>query len=204
MSPPPRRPTGRRPGTPGTRDAVLAAARAGFAERGYAGATIRRIATDAGVDPALVHHYFGTKDQLFLAAVDAPVDPAALLAPVLAGPREDVGVGVVRTLLQVWDGPAGPTVLALLRSAVTDERTAALLREFLQTRVLGPVLAGLAVPDAEVRARSTLVATQLVGLLVARFVLRLEPVATADPEQVAAALGPTVQRYLTGDVALPG
>jgi AcrR family transcriptional regulator len=183
---------------------VLAAARTAFAERGFDGATIRGIAADAGVDPALVHHYFGNKDKLFLAAVEAPVDPGELLPEVLTTPRDQLGAAVVRLLLKVWDGPMQPAGLALLRSAVSNEWTAKLLREFLVAKVLRKVVSTLGF-DPDVRAaRISLVGSQLIGLVMARYVLRLEPLASATPDEVVAAGGPTVQRYLTGDVALPG
>lgn len=199
----PARATGRRPGNSGTRETVLAAARATFAERGFEGATIRAIATAAGVDPALVHHYFGTKDQLFLAAVQAPVDPERLLPEMLGGAPESLGADVVRMLLHLWDGPAGPGALALLRSAVGSERMAALLREFLLGKVLRRIVGTLGLPEREAEARGALVATQLIGLVMARYVLRIEPVASAPPGDLVAACGPTVQRYLTGDITLP-
>jgi AcrR family transcriptional regulator len=182
---------------------VLAAARAAFAERGFDGATIRGIATAAAVDPALVHHYFGSKDKLFLAAVEAPADPADLLPEVLAGGRDSLGAGVVRTLLTVWDGPAQAAGLALGRSAGGTEWTATLLREFLVTQVLRRVVASLELPPAEGELRAALAASQLVGLVVGRYVLHIEPLASATPEWLVAAIGPTVQRYLTGEVALP-
>lgn len=200
---PSRRP-GRRPGNPDTRDAVLAAARTAFAERGFDNATIRGIAADAGVDPALVHHYFGSKDKLFLAAVDAPADPTELMPTILASPRDELGAAVVRMVLHVWDGPGRAAGLALIRSAVSNEWTAKLLREFLVSKVLRRVVATLGI-DPDVRAaRASLVASQIIGLVMARYVLRLEPLASATPDEVVAAIGPTVQRYLTGDVELPG
>jgi AcrR family transcriptional regulator len=183
---------------------VLAAARAAFAERGFDGATIRGIATAAGVDPALVHHYFGNKDKLFLAAVQAPADPEDLLPEVLAGGRDALGVNILRMFLRVWDGPARPAGLALVRSAVGNEWTAKLLREFLVSRILRRVVGTLDVPQAERDARGALMASQLIGLVMARYVLRIEPLASATPDTVVAALAPTIQRYLTGDVELPG
>jgi AcrR family transcriptional regulator len=182
---------------------VLAAARTVFAERGFDGATIRAIAGDAGVDPALVHHYFGSKDKLFLAAVEAPADPDELLPEVLAADRDALGAAVVRMALRVWDGPARHGGLALLRSAVGNEWTAKLLREFLVSRVLRRVVATLGFDPDERAARASLVASQLIGMVMVRYVLRLEPLASASPESVVAALGPTVQRYLTGEVVLP-
>jgi AcrR family transcriptional regulator len=182
---------------------VLAAARAAFAEKGFDGATIRGIATAAGVDPALVHHYFGTKDALFLAAVEAPADPAELLPEVLAGGPGALGENLLRTFLRLWDGPLRPAALALIRSAVGSEWTARLLREFLVTRVLRRVVSTLDASPEEREARGSLVASQLVGLVMARYVLRLEPLASATPESLIAALAPTLQRYLTGEVSLP-
>ncbi|MFQ1003524.1 TetR family transcriptional regulator [Modestobacter sp. SSW1-42] len=183
---------------------MLAAARATFAERGFDGASIRVIATAAGVDPALVHHYFGSKDKLFLAAVEAPADPEDLLPEVLAGGTADLGANVVRLLLRVWDGPARAGGLALIRSAVSNEWTARLLREFLVARVLRRVVGTLDLPPAEAEARGALVASQLIGVVMTRYVLRVEPLASASTEELVAAVGPTVQRYLTGDVDLPG
>ena len=182
---------------------MLAAARAVFAERGFDGATIRGIATAAGVDPALVHHYFGNKDKLFLAAVEAPADPGELLPQVLAAPQEELGASILRMFLRVWDGPTRPAGLALIRSAVGNEWTARLLREFLTARVLRRVVATLDVPEAEREARGALVASQLVGLVMTRYVLRLEPIASASADSLVAAYAPTLQRYLTGEVALP-
>ncbi|WP_369053460.1 TetR family transcriptional regulator [Kineococcus terrestris] len=199
----PRR-TGRRAGNPGTREAVLDAAREVFADRGFEGATIRAIAALAGVDPALVHHYFGSKDGLFLAAVQAPVDPAERVPDIVAAGADDLGANLVRLVLSVWDGPARPAGLALLRSATTSERAARMLREFLLSRVLRPVLASAPVPAAEREVRAALAAGQIVGLVVTRHVLRLEPVASAAVEELVAAVGPGVQRYLTGDVDLGG
>ncbi|MFC4150222.1 TetR family transcriptional regulator [Micromonospora mangrovi] len=194
------RPTGRRPGNPDTRESILAAARTAFAERGFDAASIRVIATAAGVDPALVHHYFGTKEELFRATVDIPVDPAELLSGVLAGGADGVGERLVRTFLGVWDSPAGTAAVAVLRSAVNNEWSARLLREFLVTQVLRRVLDRLDLDPAELPLRGALVGTQLAGLAMMRYVIRLEPVASADPETLVGAIGPTVQRYLTGEL----
>ncbi|MFC8849074.1 MULTISPECIES: TetR family transcriptional regulator [unclassified Micromonospora] len=192
--------TGRRPGNPGTREAILDAARAAFAQRGFDAASIRSIAAAAGVDPALVHHYFGSKDQLFVAAMGAPLDPGELLPQVLAGDADGVGERLVRTFLGVWDSPAGTAGVALLRSAVSNEWTARLLREFLVTQVLRRVLHHLDVDPAELPLRGSLVASQLIGLALMRHVVRLEPVASAPPETLVAAVGPTIQRYLRGEL----
>ncbi len=189
--------SGRRPGESGTRDAILAAARESFGAAGYGGTTIRGVARTAGVDPALVHHFFGTKEGLFGAAMELPFDPAVFVSDLLADGVEGLGERVVRTFLAVWDGTPGQgPMLALLRSAVTDEQAADSLRTFL-TRVLLTPLAQAAGDDRP-QLRANLVASQMVGLAVARYVVRLEPLASAGPDELAPALGSTVDRYLTG------
>jgi AcrR family transcriptional regulator len=150
-----------------------------------------------------VHHYFGSKDKLFLAAIQAPEDPSVFLPEVLAGGPDELGENIVRMLLELWDGPMRPAALALVRSAVANEWTARLLREFLVTQILRRVVGTLGLPRAERDARGSLAASQLIGLVMARYVLRVEPLASASPESIVAAVGPTVQRYLTGDVELP-
>ena len=155
------------------------------------------------MDPALVHHYFGSKDALFLAAVEAPIDPDELLPAVLQAPPDERGAAVVRTMLRVWDGPAQPAVLALVRSAVNHEWSAKLLREFVLAKIVRRVVGSFELPVEEREARGALVASQMVGMVMTRYVLRLEPVASASPESLVAAVGPTIQRYLTGDVELP-
>ena len=195
--------TGRRPGQQDTREAILAASREAFAERGYDGASIRLIAAGAGVDPALVHHYFGTKDQLFLAVMQAPMDPAELLPPVLAGGVDGVGERLVRTMLGVWDSPAGSAAVALVRSAVSNELIAKMLREFIFNRILRRVAKGLGLDPAESRYRVSLVASQMAGLIMVRYIIKIEPLASAPPETIVELIGPTVQRYIAGELAFP-
>lgn len=194
--------TGRRPGNPDTREAILKASREAFAERGYDAASIRQIATGAGVDPALVHHYFGTKEQLFLAAVEVPIDPRELIPQVVAGGVDGVGERLVRTFIGVWDSPRGVTAAALLRSAVSNEWTARLLREFVMTQIMRRAVKelGLDLDGLDGPLRANLVATQILGLATARYILKLEPLASATPDQVARAIGPTLQRYIAGDI----
>jgi len=187
---------GRRPGESGAREAILAAARAEFAAAGYDGATIRGIAARAGVDPALVHHYFGAKERLFEAAVELPISPAAIVAELLAADRERLGEQVVLRFLTVWEQPANrPIFQAMLRSMICNEQAADLVRRLLVRDILGPLATALGVPDAELRA--TLAGSQFIGLALLRYVGRLEPLASADRATVAAAVGPTIQRYLT-------
>jgi AcrR family transcriptional regulator len=190
--------TGRRPGNPETREAILAAARNTFADKGYDGASIRTIATSAGVDPALVHHYFGTKDKLFLAAMNLPIDPGELITKAVDGDRARVGERLVRMFLTVWDGPAGAAGVALLRSAVGSEWTAKLFREFVLTQVMRRLATRLPLDPAEAPLRVSLAASQMAGLAIARYVLKVEPLASMPREVLISAIGPTLQRYLVG------
>jgi len=191
--------TGRRSGDSGTREAILEAARARFAEHGYDGATIRGIAADAGVDPALVHHFYGTKERLFAEALRFPAIPSEILDQVAQAEADRLGETFVRTVLQVWESPeTRDRSIALLRSAVTNEQAAAMLRSFVEGGIFGAIARVVGDDDAEFRA--SLVASQIVGLGIARIVLRIDPIASADIDELAAAIGPTVQRYLTGDV----
>jgi AcrR family transcriptional regulator len=191
--------TGRRAGASGTREAILDAARSRFARHGYDGATIRAIAADAGVDPALVHHFFGTKEKLFVAAIRFPVVPSEILPGIVANHPDRVGEAIVRLVLSMWEEPqARETALGVVRSAVTNEAAARMLREFVSSAILGTVTKAARLPDPELRA--ALVASQVVGLAFVRLVIRLEPVASASVDELVEAVGPTIQRYLTGDV----
>lgn len=192
---------GRRPGKQDTRAQILQAARTAFAEHGFEPTTIRQVATAAGVDPALVHHYFGTKDQLFLAALDLPVDPAQIVGGVMAGGLDGAGERLVRAFLTTWDSPAGAAAAALLRSAVSNTMAARLFREFIVSQVLRRVFQHLDIPQEEQPLRMTLVAAQISGLALVRYLLTIEPLATAPVETVVSAIGPTIQRYLTEDLA---
>jgi AcrR family transcriptional regulator len=192
--------TGRRPGPNQTRAAILDAARAAFAERGYDGVSIRGVARDARVDPALVHRFYGSKEELFVAAMALPLSPSQLVETLLAGGVEGLGERLVRTVLALFDAPdAFAPFLALIRGAVSNERAAALLREFVAREVLGR-LAHAASPDRP-ELRASLAGSQIIGLAMARAVVGIPPLATTDRETVVACVGPTIQRYLTG--ALP-
>jgi AcrR family transcriptional regulator len=189
--------TGRRPGPNRTRAAILTAARTAFGERGYDAVSIRGVARTAGVDPALVHRFFGSKESLFVAAMELPVTPSELVAGLLTGGVDGLGERIVRTLLAIYDTPdALSPFLALVRAATSNDRAAAMLREFITTEVLGP-LAAAAAPDAP-ELRAALAGSQVIGMAMGRHVVRLGPLTQADPEILAAAIGPTLQRYLIG------
>jgi AcrR family transcriptional regulator len=222
MTPTTRR-TGRRSGDSGTREAILAAARKRFADLGYDGATIRGIAADAGVDPALVHHFFGSKERLFAAAMRLPVVPGEMIGAALAGhpgPAGDrpagaggadtgpagagqsLGEHLVRVALTAWDvNEIRDVFLGLLRSAATSEQALAMLREFVTETILSRLSAAVPSADpAQARYRAALVASQALGLAMTRYVIGLEPLAGATRDELVAAIGPTLDRYLTGEL----
>lgn len=199
-----RRPrVGRAPGSPPNREAILEAARTDFELHGYERATIRAIAAQAGVDPALVHHYFGSKDQLLVAALELPVNPREVVAELLAGDRNTIGERLLRRVLAVWgeEWAKGGPLIGLMRTAMTHEHAARMMREFFTREIIGRLAEVLKV--SQPRLRVGLVASQLMGLAMARFIIRLEPIASADPETLIACYGPTMQRYLTGPLSSP-
>lgn len=185
---------GRRPGGPDTRGQILAAARTEFGERGYDGASIRAIAARSQVDPALIHHYFGTKEQLFLSAMEIPMVPSQIAAQIVTGPIETIGERAVRTFLATWGDPVKRTpVLALLRSAMTHAGAAALLRQFASRVMLARVVDGLEIPDRELRVEAAV--SHLVGMAIMRYVVKIEPLASVSDEELVALVGPVIQRY---------
>ena len=194
--------TGRRAGELRTRAQILAAAQASFASNGYDGTTIRGIAAAAGVDPALVHYFFKDKARLFAAAMDVPLEPSALAAAVLSGDPAGLGERLARQFLRIWEDPhAGPAMRAVLRGAASHPRSAALIREFFGRELLGRIAASLELPEPDLRA--ALAASQIVGVAMLRYILAVEPVASADPETLVRWLAPTLQRYLTGTAQSP-
>jgi AcrR family transcriptional regulator len=196
--------SGRRPGKQNTRETILASAREVFGERGYDGASIRQIAHHAGVDPALVHHYFQNKQQLFLAVVRPPVDVAELFPRVFTGEVDGLGERLTRTFLSAWEDPStGPAFRSLLRGAVANPMTGRLVREFFTTQVARRITAGLQdhVDPAGIPTRASFVASQLFGVAVTRYILEFDPIASLDVDEVVAVVAPTVQRYLTGELS---
>jgi AcrR family transcriptional regulator len=187
--------TGRRPGPSTTRGAILEAARRRFAEAGYDGASIRAIAADAGVDPAVVLHFFGSKDGLFRAAVGWPFDPAAVAAQITAPGPDGIGARVARVFLGFWEDPTTrASLLALLRSAMTHEASAALLREFAVRHLFVQLTGLVGGPQGELRVN--LAAAHLIGVAVLRYALRVEPIASASVDELVAWLTPPLTHYL--------
>lgn len=192
-----RKKPGRRPGGPDTRQTILDAARAEFAARGYETTSMRAIARVAGVNAALLHHYFGTKDQLFLAALDFPLRPRDLLAQVLGGDRDEVGERLVRFAFALLENPATrERMLAVLRAAATNDEMARLMRGFLLRELVTPIAGALGVPNPRLRAE--LAMSQVVGMIMGRYVLAVEPLASAPVDELVPLLAPTLQRYLIG------
>ncbi|MEW2165441.1 TetR family transcriptional regulator [Streptomyces sp. NPDC007084] len=185
---------------PATRDRILDAAREEFSARGYEKTSVRGIAKAAGVDSALVHHYFGTKEQVFEAAVEGAMAPA-LGAPetIVDGPLDGVGERLTRFFFGVWENPTSRTpLLAIVRSAVNNDTAAAVFRRLVAAQLMRRIAArldALDAPDAELRAE--LAAAQLVGAAMLRYVIRIEPLASADIERIVAAVAPVVQGHLT-------
>lgn len=187
---------GRRPGASDTRGEILDVARREFAEKGYDGASVRGIARAASVDPALVHHYFGSKERVFVAAMALPVDPGELLPDLLAGDPALLGERFARMFLGLWsDAGFREPMLALLRSATTGERGAAMLREFVGSALLGRLVQSVDGPDAAMRVSTA--AAQLVGIVLLRYVIEIPALVAATDEEIVALVGPTLQRYLT-------
>lgn len=159
---------------------------------------MRAIAATAGVDAALIVHFFGTKAQLLIAATAWPFDPARELPGLLADP-ERVGERLARLFVSTWDrAGSGNPLITLLRAATTEPAAADLLAEFLRVGLLGPLVAGLGSDQPELR--SNLVAAQVAGVALVRYILRFEPLVSADAEQVVQWVGPALQRYLTGSL----
>ena len=193
---------GRRPvGGPDTRETILTAARELFAERGFDRTTMRGVAARAQVDPALIHHFFGTKDGLLTAVLELPMDPAELLGD-LGGDPDRAGEELVRRALGVWERDAGTRerMVALLRTGLAHDHAAELLRDLLSRTILAAIQRSV-VPD-QPALRAALVGTQMSGLLLGRYLLRIPAVADASVEELALAVGPTIQRYLTGRLDL--
>lgn len=188
---------GRRPGKPDTQTEILEAAKAVFGEMGYDRATIREIAGRAGIDPALVHHYFGNKDKLYAASISLPVNPAAVVGGVFATvSEEERGEALARMFLGLWEDPATQTALTgILRSAMSgEEQAVTAFREYISSVIKGTIAKLIPHEDAELRALS--IAAQIVGLVIIRYVVEIEPVASASSEDLVKLIGPRIQSYL--------
>jgi AcrR family transcriptional regulator len=193
----------RRPGRPAgnsdTRGRILASARELFARNGIANTSIRAVAAAAGVDSALVHHYFGTKEKLFAAAVHIPIDPMDVIGPLREVPVEELGYKLPSMLLPLWDSEIGAGLIATLRSILAGTEVN-LIRSFIQDVIAVEVGTRVDSPPGSGTIRIQFVASQLVGVVMARYILQLEPFASLPADQIARTIAPNLQRYLTGDL----
>ncbi|CAN5600009.1 TetR family transcriptional regulator [soil metagenome] len=197
----------RRPGRPAgasdTRDKILGSARDLFARNGIGNTSIRAIASDAGVDAALVHHYFGTKEKLFTAAINVPFDPAEILVPLRTAPVEELGRLLPSLILPVWDSEAGAGMVAALRSALAGDEIG-IFRSFLRDVVVSELAARVDKPAGSGVIRAEFAATQILGVAIARHILKLEPMASLPIPQIVDTIAPNLQRYFTGDLPMGG
>jgi AcrR family transcriptional regulator len=186
---------GRRPAGQDTRTAIVDAARSEFSAKGYDASSLRAIARLAEVDPALVHHYFDGKAGLFVESMSLPINPAFLIEAILAGPREEVGERLARTFFDIWDSPQErERLVALIRSAVSNDDAARMLREFLAREVFGKVAETIGVPQPHLRAGAA--AAQMIGLAMMRYVIGFEPLVHASVDELVALVAPSLQHYL--------
>lgn len=195
-----KKPPGRPAGSSGTRERILTSARDLFARQGIDKTSIRSIAAAAGVDSALVHHYFGTKQQLFAAAIDIPVDPmATILIPLRSTPLHELGHALPALLIPLWDSEMGNGLLATMRSLLAGTDVT-LIRSFLQEVITAEIAPRIDTPVGTGKLRVQFVASQLIGIVMARYIIGLEPFASLQPEQIARTVAPNLQRYLTGEL----
>jgi AcrR family transcriptional regulator len=190
---------GRPRGTSENRDRILSSARELFARNGIHNTSIRAVATAAEVDAALVHHYYGTKEQLFAAAVRLPIDPMDVIGPLREVPVEELGYQLPSVLLPLYDSELGAGIIATLRSILAGSEVN-LFRSFLQDVIAVEVGSRIDNPPGSGIIRIQFVASQLVGVIMARYILELEPFTSLPAEQIAQTIAPNLQRYLTGDL----
>lgn len=181
-----------------TRNRILEAASGLFAAKSFDGVSIRAIARRAEVDPALVHHYFGTKDDLFNEVLSHAASPGTVFEQFVGKSPEALGAEILRTALGLIESPAGPALKALMRSGISSHPE--LLQRFVTKQLIGRVIPLLDVPEDERALRATLAGSQFVGLFVARYLVKVEPLASLSREEVVRLVAPNVQRYLTGEL----
>jgi AcrR family transcriptional regulator len=199
VSNPGRKKRGRPAGNSNSRERILASARELFARNGISNTSIRAVAAAAEVDSALVHHYFGTKEQLFAAAVHIPINPMEVIGPLREVPVDELGHRIPSILLALWDSELGASFVATLRSILAGSEVN-LFRTFIQDVIGVEVGTRVDSPPGTGIVRIQFVASQLVGIIMARYILELEPFASLPAQQVADTVAPNLQRYLTGDL----
>jgi len=189
-----------RPGRPrgktDTRNVILATARRMFADAGYDKTSVRELAAEAGVDPAMIRHYFGSKAELFRVTMAWPFEPAEIAGRVIGGDRSEIGERLTRVFFEAWEQPdSRAPLLAILRGAATHDESANLVRQFIQGQVYSHIAAGLGEPDAELRI--DLAMAQLLGIAYLRHILQVEPIASASVDEIVKRVGPVISRHLT-------
>ncbi|BBX44676.1 TetR family transcriptional regulator [Mycobacterium cookii] len=194
-----RRKPGRPAGNSNTRERILDSARELFARNGIGNTSIRSVASVAGVDSALVHHYFGTKEKLFAAAVHIPIDPMDVIGPLREVPVDEIGRTLPSMLLALWDSEMGAGFIAALRSILAGSEVN-LFRSFIQDVITVEVGPRVDNPPGSGVVRIQFVASQLVGVVMARYILEFEPFASLPAQQIVDTIAPTLQRYLTGEL----
>ena len=194
-----RRRRGRPPGSSDTRERILTSARDLFARNGIHKTSIRAVAAAAGVDAALVHHYYGTKEQLFAAAVRIPIDPMDVIGPLREVPVDELGYQLPSLLLPLWDSEMGAGIIATLRSILAGSEVN-LFRSFVEEVIAVEVGGRVDKPPGSGIVRIQFVASQLVGVMVARYIIGLQPFASLPVQQIAETIAPNLQRYLTGEL----
>ena len=178
-----------------TREAITSAAGKLFAEQGFDRASIRAIAREAGVDPALVTHYFGSKQRLFVEVSRFPIDPELIVEQVVAGPRKAVGTRLATLVLGVLESPQGrERVTGMVRAAASEPAAAEAMRSLIEAGVIGPIAHALGSDRPELRA--TFAGSQFVGLVMARYIIGVEPLASTPADEVARTIAPVFQHYL--------
>jgi AcrR family transcriptional regulator len=188
---------GRPRGKTDTRNEILAAARAMFADTGYDKTSVRDVAAAAGVDPAMIRHYFGSKAELFRATMGWPFEPAQIAARVTGGARGEIGERLTRVFFEAWEQPESRApLLAILRGAATHDESAHLVRQFIQGQVYSEIAASLDQPDAELRI--DLAMGQLLGLAYLRHILRVEPIASTPVADLIGRVAPVISAHLSG------
>jgi AcrR family transcriptional regulator len=186
---------GRPRGKTDTRNVILATARRMFAEAGYDKTSVRDVAAAAGVDPAMIRHYFGSKAELFRATMGWPFEPDELAARILGGEPREIGERLTRFFFEVWEQPdSRAPLLAILRGAATHEESATLVRQFIQGQLYSRMAAGLPRPDAELRI--DLAMSQLLGIAYLRHILKVEPIASAPLEELITRVAPVITAHL--------
>ncbi|HEX9498318.1 MAG TPA: TetR family transcriptional regulator [Mycobacterium sp.] len=187
---------GRPRGKTDTRNVILAAARRMFADAGYDKTSVRDVAATAGVDPAMIRHYFGSKAELFRATMGWPFEPAEIATRITGGDRGEIGERLTRVFFEAWERPESRApLLAILRGAATHDESANLVRQFIQGQVYSEIASGLAEPDAELRI--DLAMAQLLGIAYLRHILQVEPIASTPVEELIKRVAPVVGRHLT-------